>query len=177
MVECLPRIWRARLFIANPSANLNRCWRKTSPDTDTSSLTSRIASAPRTPKATNCSRRFAAAKKVILVSATPLNNSPQDILSQIKLFQPAKNSSNPRRPQSRSVLCRLAPQFERPRPSGRPRAILPSRAGQRPRNARKSPQTAHDSPHPQRNHGILRRRFEKAGLEVPRSGQSRTAPL
>ena len=34
-------------------------------------------------------------KKVILVSATPLNNSPQDILSQIKLFQPAKNSSIP----------------------------------------------------------------------------------
>jgi superfamily II DNA/RNA helicase len=34
-------------------------------------------------------------KKVVLVSATPLNNSPQDILSQIKLFQPAKNSSIP----------------------------------------------------------------------------------
>jgi superfamily II DNA or RNA helicase len=34
-------------------------------------------------------------KKVILVSATPLNNSPQDILSQIKLFQPAKSSSIP----------------------------------------------------------------------------------
>lgn len=34
-------------------------------------------------------------KKVILVSATPLNNSPQDILSQIKLFRPAKNSSIP----------------------------------------------------------------------------------
>ena len=34
-------------------------------------------------------------KKVILVSATPLNNSPQDILSQIKLFQPAKNSTIP----------------------------------------------------------------------------------
>ncbi len=34
-------------------------------------------------------------KKIILVSATPLNNSPQDILSQIKLFQPAKNSSIP----------------------------------------------------------------------------------
>lgn len=34
-------------------------------------------------------------KKIVLVSATPLNNSPQDILSQIKLFQPAKNSSIP----------------------------------------------------------------------------------
>jgi superfamily II DNA or RNA helicase len=34
-------------------------------------------------------------KKVVLVSATPLNNTPQDILSQIKLFQPGKNSSIP----------------------------------------------------------------------------------
>lgn len=34
-------------------------------------------------------------KRVILVSATPLNNTPQDILSQIKLFQPAKNSTIP----------------------------------------------------------------------------------
>lgn len=34
-------------------------------------------------------------KKVVLVSATPLNNSPRDILSQIKLFQPGKNSTIP----------------------------------------------------------------------------------
>lgn len=34
-------------------------------------------------------------KKVILVSATPLNNSPYDILSQIKLFQKGKNSTIP----------------------------------------------------------------------------------
>jgi superfamily II DNA or RNA helicase len=34
-------------------------------------------------------------KKVVLVSATPLNNTPQDILSQIKLFQPGKNSTIP----------------------------------------------------------------------------------
>ena len=34
-------------------------------------------------------------KRVILVSATPLNNSPGDILSQIKLFQNAKNSTIP----------------------------------------------------------------------------------
>ena len=34
-------------------------------------------------------------KRVVLVSATPLNNSPQDILSQIKLFQPGKNSTIP----------------------------------------------------------------------------------
>jgi superfamily II DNA/RNA helicase len=33
--------------------------------------------------------------RVVLVSATPLNNTPQDILSQIKLFQPGKNSTIP----------------------------------------------------------------------------------
>ncbi|MBN2379045.1 helicase [candidate division WOR-3 bacterium] len=34
-------------------------------------------------------------KRVILVTATPLNNYPRDILSQIKLFQPGKNSTIP----------------------------------------------------------------------------------
>ncbi|MBX3277576.1 MAG: helicase [Acidobacteria bacterium] len=34
-------------------------------------------------------------KRVILVTATPLNNSPRDILSQIKLFQNGKNSTIP----------------------------------------------------------------------------------
>lgn len=34
-------------------------------------------------------------KKVILVTATPLNNTPKDILSQVKLFQKAKKSTIP----------------------------------------------------------------------------------
>ena len=34
-------------------------------------------------------------KKVILISATPFNNTPLDLLSQIKLFQPAHNSTLP----------------------------------------------------------------------------------
>lgn len=34
-------------------------------------------------------------KRVILVSATPLNNRPRDILSQVKLFQNGKNSTIP----------------------------------------------------------------------------------
>ena len=34
-------------------------------------------------------------KKVILISATPFNNSPRDLLSQLKLFQPAHNSTLP----------------------------------------------------------------------------------
>ncbi len=39
--------------------------------------------------------RICRGKRVVLVSATPLNNTPQDILSQIKLFQPGKNSTIP----------------------------------------------------------------------------------
>ncbi|MHB8278810.1 MAG: helicase-related protein, partial [Candidatus Humimicrobiaceae bacterium] len=34
-------------------------------------------------------------KRIVLVTATPYNNSPQDILSQIKLFQSARKSSVP----------------------------------------------------------------------------------
>ena len=39
--------------------------------------------------------RICRGKRVVLVSATPLNNTPLDILSQIKLFQPGKNSTIP----------------------------------------------------------------------------------
>jgi superfamily II DNA/RNA helicase len=39
--------------------------------------------------------RICAGKKVILVTATPLNNTPIDILTQIKLFQKGKNSTIP----------------------------------------------------------------------------------
>lgn len=48
-------------------------------------------------------------KKVILVTATPLNNSPMDILSQIKLFQPAHASTlpNPRTRDLEAYFSRL----------------------------------------------------------------------
>lgn len=39
--------------------------------------------------------RICKGKNVILISATPFNNSPKDLLSQIKLFQPAHNSTLP----------------------------------------------------------------------------------
>ena len=39
--------------------------------------------------------RICRGKRVILVTATPLNNSPNDILSQIKLFQNARKSTLP----------------------------------------------------------------------------------
>ena len=39
--------------------------------------------------------RICKGKNVILISATPFNNSPSDLLSQIKLFQPAHNSTLP----------------------------------------------------------------------------------
>ena len=39
--------------------------------------------------------RYCFGKRIILVTATPLNNNPRDILAQIKLFQPAHASNLP----------------------------------------------------------------------------------
>ena len=47
-------------------------------------------------------------KRVILVTATPYNNSPQDILSQIKLFQNSKKSTIPNLPDLESFFHQLA---------------------------------------------------------------------
>lgn len=46
-------------------------------------------------------------KRVVLVTATPLNNSPRDILSQIKLFQNGKNSTIPNMRHLESFFARL----------------------------------------------------------------------
>ncbi len=46
-------------------------------------------------------------KKIVLVTATPLNNSPRDILSQIKLFQPGKNSTIPNVRNLEALFSRL----------------------------------------------------------------------
>ncbi len=46
-------------------------------------------------------------KRIILVTATPYNNSPRDILSQIKLFQKAKKSTIPNLPDLESFFSRL----------------------------------------------------------------------
>lgn len=47
-------------------------------------------------------------KRVILVSATPLNNTPRDILSQVKLFQNGKNSTIPNLRNLEAFFARLA---------------------------------------------------------------------
>ena len=57
-------------------------------------------------------------KKVVLVTATPFNNSPKDILSQIKLFQNAKKSTIPNVPNLEkffSTLEKRIKQFDRQR--------------------------------------------------------------
>jgi superfamily II DNA/RNA helicase len=46
-------------------------------------------------------------KRVILVSATPLNNTPRDILSQVKLFQNGKNSTIPNLRNLEAFFARL----------------------------------------------------------------------
>lgn len=46
-------------------------------------------------------------KRVVLVSATPLNNTPRDILSQIRLFQNAKKSTVPNQTNLEAFFTRL----------------------------------------------------------------------
>jgi len=46
-------------------------------------------------------------KKVVLVTATPYNNSPKDILSQIKLFQKARKSTIPNLPDLEQFFASL----------------------------------------------------------------------
>lgn len=46
-------------------------------------------------------------KRVILVTATPYNNSPKDVLSQIKLFQKSKKSTIPNLPDLEAFFSRL----------------------------------------------------------------------
>jgi superfamily II DNA/RNA helicase/HKD family nuclease len=46
-------------------------------------------------------------KRIALVTATPLNNTPKDILSQIKLFQKAKKSTIPNLPNLEAFFGRL----------------------------------------------------------------------
>lgn len=46
-------------------------------------------------------------KRVILVTATPFNNAPRDILSQIKLFQKARKSTIPNVPDLESFFSKL----------------------------------------------------------------------
>jgi len=51
-------------------------------------------------------------KRVILVSATPLNNTPRDILSQVKLFQNGKNSTIPNLRNLEAFFARLEKNLE-----------------------------------------------------------------
>ena len=51
-------------------------------------------------------------KRVILVTATPLNNSPQDIFSQIKLFQKARKSTIPNQPDLEKFFSGLSRKLE-----------------------------------------------------------------
>lgn len=55
----------------------------------------KICKAPRTNKGSIADEKFVDKKKVILVSATPLNNRPDDILHQVTLFQEPRQSTLP----------------------------------------------------------------------------------
>jgi len=52
-------------------------------------------------------------KRVILVTATPYNNSPRDILSQIKLFQKSRKSTIPNLPDLEGFFTRLGKRLKK----------------------------------------------------------------
>jgi superfamily II DNA or RNA helicase len=52
-------------------------------------------------------------KRVILVTATPYNNAPRDILSLLKLFQPARKSTIPNLPDLEGFFSRLDKKLKR----------------------------------------------------------------
>jgi len=52
-------------------------------------------------------------KRVILVTATPYNNAPKDILSLLKLFQPAKKSTIPNLPDLEGFFGRLGQKLKK----------------------------------------------------------------
>jgi len=52
-------------------------------------------------------------KRIILVTATPFNNTPRDVLSQIKLFQKAKKSTIPNVPDLEAFFSRLEKQMKK----------------------------------------------------------------
>jgi len=57
--------------------------------------------------------QIARGKRVILVTATPYNNSPRDILSQIKLFQKARKSTIPNLPDLEHFFSGLQKKLEK----------------------------------------------------------------
>ncbi|MEW6614200.1 MAG: helicase-related protein [Thermodesulfobacteriota bacterium] len=52
-------------------------------------------------------------KRVVLVTATPYNNAPRDILSLLKLFQPARKSTIPNLPDLEGFFSRLDKKLKR----------------------------------------------------------------
>ena len=90
-------------------------------------------------------------KRVILVSATPLNNTPRDILSQIKLFQNGKNSTIPNLRNLEAFFAGLEKKLKGLDRQTRPRTLFPDRSGERQGDPREGPQVPDDPPNPNRD--------------------------
>ena len=73
-------------------------------------------------------------KRIILVSATPLNNTPRDILSQVKLFQNGKNSTIPNLRNLEAFFSGLEKNLKGLGPSNRSRPLLPNCSSERQRD-------------------------------------------
>ncbi len=59
-----------------------------------------------------CKERVKYAKKVILISATPLNNKPMDIANQLYLFQDKRNSTIPSHPNLESFFAKVDKEYK-----------------------------------------------------------------
>jgi len=59
-----------------------------------------------------CKERVKYQKKVILISATPLNNRPMDIANQLYLFQDKRNSTIPSHPNLESFFGEISKEYE-----------------------------------------------------------------
>ena len=90
-------------------------------------------------------------KRVILVTATPYNNAPKDILSLLKLFQKAKKSTIPNLPDLEGFFSRLEQKAEKTGPAERLCQIHQHRKRKCPGNTGKSSEIFNGAPHPNRD--------------------------
>ena len=88
-------ISRVSILISNPSANWKTFLIATSTRYQNVFIDESHRFRTETTQSYEMLAQICRGKRVILVSATPLNNTPRDMLSQIKLFQNGKNRHDP----------------------------------------------------------------------------------
>ena len=116
-------------------------------------------------------------KRVVLVTATPFNNSPKDILSQIKLFQNAKKSTIPNVSNLERILRYTREKAQAIRQANRPRRIHANRQGKRAQDSHVHFEVPDGQKNKKRNRRLLCRRPEQSKSQLPGGGRPRTPVL